>query len=74
MLGGDRKMERLGETEEAGWGRTAEAGRAPGERAACLSPGGPRDSKSEPLDGTREEWVWRPQANAMKVAPAPPGA
>lgn len=37
-----------GETEEAGRGRAA------GERAACLRPGGPGDSKSKPRRGPAE--------------------
>lgn len=45
------------ETEEAGRGRAAGGGGAAGERAACLGPGGPGDSKSKPSSGTGKEWA-----------------
>ena len=53
------------ETEEAGRGRAA------GETAACLRPGGPGDSKSKPRRGPGEEWLQRPPAKCRKVAPVP---
>lgn len=62
-MGGDRKIGRLVETEEAGRGRAAE-GEGPqvsGRRVWALAVS--RDSKSKPCSGTGEALGWRLQAN-----------
>lgn len=46
-----------GRQKRRGRGGGADGGGAAGERAGCLGPGGTRDSKRKPRNGTGEEWI-----------------
>lgn len=61
----------MGRPKRRGRGRAAGGGGVPGERAALRCPGGSGEAKGEPRNGAEEDWAWRLQVKAMKVAPPP---